>query len=125
MWGRQFDPGSGHKMSRSGNPERDIWHNGVMSKNGNLQVIHDEEGNRFVITVDGAEAGFAAYEMRDGNRVFNHTEVFADFQGMGLSKPLIKEALDETQVAGIAVLSECSAVDYFIEKHPEYKDILA
>lgn len=88
-------------------------------------VTHDEAGSRFVITDGGAEAGFAAYEERVGVRTFNHTVVYPEFQGRGLSKPLIKGALDATRAQGMKIRPECSAVAGFVAKNDEYRDLVA
>lgn len=89
-------------------------------------VLHDEANNRFVIQVEGVEAGFAEYTLRDGGvRDFNHTVVDSAFRGQGLSKPLITEALQETRSSGLKILASCSAVAGFVDKNPEYQDLLA
>lgn len=83
--------------------------------------------DRFVIEVDGEEAGFAAFvDSPEGDvRDFNHTVVDSNFRGQGLSKPLITEALDATREEGMKIKATCSAVAGFVEKNPEYQDLLA
>ncbi len=54
---------------------------------------HNPAESRYTIEVDGQVAGFADYVESGTVRDFNHTVVFDEFQGQGLSKPLIKEAL--------------------------------
>lgn len=89
------------------------------------KVTHDEANNRFVIEVDGQEAGFAEYLPKEGGvRDFNHTVVDSAYQGQGLSKALIQEALDNTKEAGGTIIATCSAVEGFVEKNPEYKELL-
>ncbi|PRQ11332.1 N-acetyltransferase [Corynebacterium sp. 13CS0277] len=91
-----------------------------------MQDIHHEvERHRFVIAVDGQEAGFAAYRDREGVRDFNHTVVDPAFRGRGLSSPLIAAALDATRAQGLRVRPSCSAVAHFVSKHPEYADLVA
>ncbi|WP_308607960.1 GNAT family N-acetyltransferase [uncultured Corynebacterium sp.] len=84
-------------------------------------VAHQTDRSRFVITVDGEEAGFAEYSDSATTREFTHTEIFESFQGQGLSKPLIKAALDDDSTVGRQVIPTCSAVARFIEKNPEYQ----
>nr|WP_120491859.1 GNAT family N-acetyltransferase [Corynebacterium lactis] len=88
-------------------------------------VSHDEAGHRYVITVEGEEAGFAAYTPVEGALDFNHTVVDPKFRGQGLSKPLISSALDDVRLGGRKIYASCSAVAGFVEKNPEYKDLLA
>lgn len=88
-------------------------------------VAHQTDQSRFVITVDEEEAGFAEYSDSATTREFTHTEIFESFQGQGLSKPLIKAALDDDSTAGRQVIPTCSAVARFIEKNPDYQRLTA
>ncbi len=88
------------------------------------KVTHDTTAERYLITVDGRDAGYADYIQGDGVRDFHHTVINPEFRGQGLSKPLIQAALDDTRAAGDKVRPLCSAVAGFIEKHPEYRDLV-
>ncbi|AKK09627.1 N-acetyltransferase [Corynebacterium testudinoris] len=89
-------------------------------------VEHNEAKHRYEIRVDGREAGYAAYVPRPGGVLdFNHTVVDQAFRGRGLSTPLIKAALDDVRAAGGTVRPSCSAVQHFIAKHEEYRDLVA
>ena len=88
------------------------------------KVTHDTTAERYLITVDGRDAGYADYIQGDGVRDFHHTVIDPAFRGQGLSKPLIQAALDDTRAAGDKVRPLCSAVAGFIEKHPEYQDLV-
>ena len=92
---------------------------------GTKSIVHDQEQSRFVIYVDDQEAGFAEYVQEGNVRDFNHTVVDPEFRGQGLSKPLISEALLETKEAGLKIKASCSAVEAFVEKNPEFKELLA
>ena len=96
-------------------------HNGDMD----INVAQQTDQSRYVITVDGEEAGFADYKDSAQVREFDHTVVYDAFQGKGLSKPLIKFALDDTRAAGHSIIPTCSAVERFISKNPEYQDLVA
>lgn len=90
------------------------------------QVVLDEAGCRYVLLVDGEEAGFAAYSVLSDDLVdFDHTVVHEAFQGRGLSKPLIRGALDGARERGLSINASCSAVARFLEKNPDYADLLA
>ena len=88
------------------------------------KVTHDTTAERYLITVDGRDAGYADYIQGDGVRDFHHTVIDPEFRGQGLPKPLIQAALDDTRAAGDKVRPLCSAVAGFIEKHPEYRDLV-
>lgn len=91
------------------------------------EVKPNTELDRFEIYVDGELAGFTVYRDYPAgeNRLFDHTVIKEAFQGQGLSKPLIKLAMDETRKDGRKVIPACSAVEGFIKKNPEYQDLLA
>jgi len=88
------------------------------------KVTHDTTAERYLITVNGRDAGYADYIQGDGVRDFHHTVIDPEFRGQGLSKPLIQAALDDPRAAGDKVRPLCSAVAGFIEKHPEYRDLV-
>ena len=88
------------------------------------KVTHDTTAERYLITVDGRDAGYADYIQGNGVRDFHHTVIDPEFRGQGLSKLLIQAALDDTRAAGDKVRPLCSAVAGFIEKHPEYQDLV-
>ena len=87
-------------------------------------VIENEERERYEVTVDGALAGFAQYERRDGRTVFNHTEIDPEFEGKGLGGQLVKFALDSEREAGRSIVPLCPFVRRYLERHPEFDDLV-
>jgi len=80
--------------------------------------------SRFEISVDGALAGYATYRDVRSARAFDHTEIAAEYEGMGLASALIRFALDEARTAGRKVLLFCPFVRAFIERHSDYLDLV-
>lgn len=87
-------------------------------------VRDDPEESRFDIVVDGELAGFAAYRTVDDRRVFTHTEVDDSHEGEGLGSRLVKAALDESRAANRRIVAQCPFVSSYIERHPEYADLI-
>ena len=87
-------------------------------------IAHQPDKSRYVLIVDGVEAGACHYVDAGTTREFNHTVIKDAFRGQGLSAPLIKAALDDVRGVGKQVIASCSAVANFIEKNPEYRDLL-
>lgn len=77
----------------------------------------------FELVVDGYRA-VAAYQMEDDTIVFTHTIVPAQIEGRGVASKLIKGALDSARDRGLKVVPQCSFVRAYIERHPEYRDLL-
>ncbi|MET7879688.1 GNAT family N-acetyltransferase [Micromonospora sp. DT68] len=80
--------------------------------------------NRFEILVDDALAGFTAYVPRGEVLVFTHTEVDRAFQGKGVGGALIRGTLDQVRARGGRLVPQCPFVAAFIDKHPEYADLV-
>lgn len=91
-----------------------------------IKVKHDEKNNRFLVYLDGEEAGFSEYLLKKKKtiRVFNRTVVDPEFRGQGLSKALIKSSLEDTKKAGLKFRAQCSAYENFLQKNKEYTDFL-
>ncbi|KAA1395338.1 GNAT family N-acetyltransferase [Aeromicrobium ginsengisoli] len=88
-------------------------------------VTHNADKDRYEIHVDNILAGFTqAFE--DGDVVtFPHTVVFDQFEGQGLASQLVTGALDDIRVRGKKIIATCPYVARFVEKHPDYQDLLA
>ncbi|MFI7210201.1 GNAT family N-acetyltransferase [Micromonospora maritima] len=80
--------------------------------------------HRFEILVDDALAGFTAYLPRGEVLVFTHTEVDDRFQGQGVGAALIKGTLDQVRARGDRVVPRCPFMAAFIERHPDYADLV-
>jgi predicted GNAT family acetyltransferase len=87
-------------------------------------VVHNADARRYEIHVDGAPAGFTAYEPTSTARSFTHTEIDPAYEGKGLGSVLVKHALAATRADGLAVLPFCPFVRGYIERHAEYRDLV-
>jgi uncharacterized protein len=69
--------------------------------------------------------GVAAYQ-REGDVIrFTHTEVDPDAGESGLGSRLVRAALDDVRGKGLQVVPLCSFVRGWIERHPDYADLVA
>jgi predicted GNAT family acetyltransferase len=92
----------------------------------NIEIVHIPERSRYAILVDGKVAGFTlAKEGADGVLLFSHTEVDDAYEGQGLASKLVAGALDDVRAHGRRIEVTCEYVLGFLEKHPEYQDLLA
>lgn len=82
------------------------------------------EADRFSISVDGQKAGFTEFIDHAGQRIFPHTEIGDGFSGLGLATILLREALEATRAAGLRIVPVCSMVAGFVEKNPEFADVI-
>ena len=79
---------------------------------------------RYEIRVDGELAGFAEYRLTEDRIDFTHTEVFDAFSGQGLAGQLARASLDDTQRRNLSVRPYCPFYRGWIQKHPEYVDLV-
>ena len=88
-------------------------------------VTDAPDASRYEIR-DGAQLlGHADYQRRGDTVVFTHTEVDQDSGRSGLGSTLVRGALDDVRATGGSVVAKCSFVRGYIEKHPEYADLVA
>ena len=87
-------------------------------------VMVSKESDKFTIAVDGNSVGLTAYADEGNSRVFPHTEVDDAFEGRGLATIVIGEALAQTKAEGLRIVPMCPTVAAYVEKHPEYADIV-
>ncbi|MGQ0467664.1 MAG: GNAT family N-acetyltransferase [Sporichthyaceae bacterium] len=89
-----------------------------------VQVRNAAERSRFEVVVGGEVAGFAEYTLRGGVVTFTHTEVGGAYEGQGLGSKLARFGLDFARERGLTVVPRCPYIAGWIEKHPEYKDLV-
>jgi predicted GNAT family acetyltransferase len=87
-------------------------------------VRDNTEKHQFELIVDGHTA-LAAYRLKPGVITFTHTEVPAALGGRGIGSQLAKGALDQVRQRGLKVVPLCPFIKAYIEKHPEYQELLA
>jgi uncharacterized protein len=89
------------------------------------EVVDNPDESRFEIRLDGERAGLAAYRLRkDGAIVFLHTEIDDAQEGKGLGGVLVRAALDSARERGLRVVPSCPFVRGWIERHPDYADLV-
>jgi predicted GNAT family acetyltransferase len=86
-------------------------------------VRNNTDENRYELSVDGHPAA-TYYRIADGVITFIHTEVPDALAGRGVGGKLVKGALDQVRAAGLKVVPQCPFVRAYIEKHPDYADLL-
>ncbi|MCL2317009.1 MAG: N-acetyltransferase [Actinomycetia bacterium] len=81
---------------------------------------------RYEARVDGDLMGYAEYQVMDDLIIFPHTVTDPEFEGRGIASALVRGALDDVRVnrPGLAVVPECDFVKGWIERHPDYADLL-
>lgn len=90
-----------------------------------VQVRDNPSANRYEARIDGELAGYAAYEVYDDLIVFTHTLVEDGYEGNGVGSALARAALDDVRDEDSRrVVPKCSFIKSWIDKHPDYRDLL-
>lgn len=88
------------------------------------EVIHNEAEQRFEFA-EGSGTAVAAYRIEGDTISFTHTVVPEEMEGQGIGSRLVRTALDESRRRGLKVVPVCYFVRGYIERHPEFGDLLA
>lgn len=86
-------------------------------------IVNNSAKHRYELAIEGHIAA-TYYKLADGVITFIHTEVPPELGGKGIGSKLIQGALDQVRAAGLKVIAQCPFVKGYIEKHPEYADLL-
>jgi uncharacterized protein len=87
------------------------------------EVVNNRTRHRFELAVDGHIAA-SYYELAGPVITFVHTEVPPELGGKGVGSKLIAGALDQVRSEGLKVIAQCPFVKAYIDKHPDYADLL-
>ncbi len=86
-------------------------------------VRHNEAASRFEIEAHG-DVAHADYRRSGDTVTFTHTEVPQSMEGQGVGSALAKAALDWARETGSLVVPRCPFMAKWIERHPEYGDLV-
>ena len=90
----------------------------------NTDVTFNPDKERYEISVDGEFAGWV--DAKDDGDVLRmpHTVVLPEFGGKGVAKILVAAALDDIRERGRLIAPRCPYVVDFVEKNPQYGDLV-
>jgi len=87
------------------------------------KVVHKSSENRFEVDL-GREKAILIYEIKVGLFILVHTEVPPAYERRGIAGKMATAAMEYARNEGLKIRSYCSYTTRFIEKHPEYQDLL-
>jgi hypothetical protein len=87
-------------------------------------VRHNAAASRYEVEADGHLA-IADYVLEGDRMTFTHTFVPPELRGRGLAELLVRAALTDARAAGRRIVPQCSYVAVFVQRHAEYRDLVA
>ena len=87
-------------------------------------VRHNAANNSFEFDVEGGRA-LAFYRLADGVMTITHTEVPAALRGRGIGSQMMRGVLESVRALGFKVVPRCPFVADYMNRHPEFADLLA
>jgi uncharacterized protein len=87
-------------------------------------VRDNKTESRFELNVEGAIA-FANYRLAPSTVIITHTETPRALRGRGIASALVKAALELIRADGLKVVAGCGFVADYLQKHPEFSDLVA
>ena len=79
--------------------------------------------HRFELDVGDAVA-FANYHLTPSSVIITHTETPRALRGRGIASELVQGALQLIRADGLKVVAGCGFVVDYLQKHPEYADMV-
>ena len=89
-----------------------------------LDIVHNLDRHRFETVVDGMR-GEAVYQRLGNTLHLVHTEVAPALEGRGVAGALVEAMLDYAAANGFKVIPQCSFVRVYIDRHPQWQDLLS
>jgi hypothetical protein len=97
---------------------------GMKTKAENIQLRHNAPEHRFEAEVEG-QVSVADYELQGDRMIFTHTWTPPNQRGRGIAEKLVRFSLEHARDEHKKVVPACSYVAVFIERHAEFKPLLA
>ena len=98
---------------------------GTQEPQDELSIVNNTALNRYEIYIGPALAGFTDYHLQPGLVTLKNTEVDHAFEGRGIGSRLVAGALDDIRERGAGVLPICPFVRAYLQRHPEYADMVS
>ncbi|MEV6849852.1 GNAT family N-acetyltransferase [Actinoplanes sp. NPDC051411] len=99
---------------------------GALSGEGfDFSVVNDENTGIYEAVAGDIKIAGLPYSVAGGDRlVLLATSVFPDFRNQGVATELIRRVLDDVRAHGKTVTIMCPIVRSFVERHPDYADLV-
>jgi predicted GNAT family acetyltransferase len=88
------------------------------------QLSDNADASRYELRSDGELVGFVDYRPAGESVILAHTEVDERREGEGLGGALVRATLDHIRASGRNVIPLCPFAAAWIQRHPEYVELV-
>ncbi len=89
-----------------------------------VTIVNDQSNSKWDAYYGDDLAGVIVYEMNGPRLSLTHAAVRPEFQGRGVGTRMIADVLNEIRSQGRTATILCGVVRDFIDKFPEYSDVV-
>ena len=89
-----------------------------------MEIINNKKNFHFEAPLPDGEVATLEYRWLRGSMVLMHTLVPVAARGKGVAAELVKYVLDYLKANNLKMIVYCPYVTKYLEKHPEYKDLI-
>lgn len=90
-----------------------------------LDIKHDKKNQRFYVEVDKKESGLKYKKIDEKTLDYYTTFVPEELRGEGIAAEITRFALQDAKDNDYKVLPSCPFVKSYIDKHPEFQNLMA
>jgi predicted GNAT family acetyltransferase len=87
-------------------------------------VTEDPDARRFELRARDEVLGWIDYLPAGASVILAHTEIAPGHERQGLGSVLVGRALEDLRARGMTVIPTCPFAAAFIQRHPEYADVV-
>ncbi|GAA1870793.1 hypothetical protein GCM10009715_17150 [Paeniglutamicibacter psychrophenolicus] len=101
-----------------GNAGEKIAHQG-------LRLDHDEDRGRYSLWHGATYVGFLGFSVEGEVATLQHTIINEEYGRRGYARALVTLVLEDMRARKLKIVPECSYVQDYLRRYPEYNDLLA
>ena len=90
----------------------------------NIAVVNEEESQVYTAIVGDTAVGGVTYSRVGDRLVLQAAAVYPEFRGQGIATEMIRQVLNDVRSHGEKVTNLCPLVRTFVDKHPQYEDVI-
>lgn len=89
------------------------------------RLVHNQGSTQYELFIDNERVGYLDYELSGDLVVMHETFVVDDRKGQGIGSSIVAAAMADVRGQGRKVVPQCSFVRTWLERNPQYRDLVA